>query len=62
MFSLIFGKLTTSFTQFATYQGILQSQGANPDPAVVAAFDANRRELKHDAGNNASYLCYIGKS
>lgn len=58
--SLIFGKLTTSFTQFATYQGILSTQGNNPDPAVLAAFNASKADLKHSAGNNASYLCYIG--
>lgn len=58
--SLIFGKLTTSFTKFATYQGILSTQGNNPDPTVLAAFNAARQDLKSSAGDNASYLVYIG--
>jgi ATP-binding cassette subfamily B (MDR/TAP) protein 1 len=38
----------------------LSTQGNNPDPTVLAAFNAARQDLKHSAGNNASYLVYIG--
>lgn len=54
LMTLIFGRLTTSFTQFT--QTILQAGGNFDAPTVVAA----RSQVLSQSANNASYLVYIG--
>lgn len=58
LMTLIFGRLTTSFTRFGTILIELQSDPNNA--ALQAEFSVAQAQLKRDSANNASYLVYIG--
>ncbi|WOO85368.1 Sophorolipid transporter [Vanrija pseudolonga] len=56
--TIIFGKLTTAFTNFAIISSQIHAEGSNAD--VEAALEAARHHLKKEAGNSAIYLMVIG--
>lgn len=58
LMTLIFGRLTTSFTQFGMIVNQIAQEG--PTPENTARLDKARGELKHDSGLNALYLMAIG--
>lgn len=58
LMTLIFGRLTTSFTQFGMIVNQIATQG--PTPENTARLERAREELKHDSGMNALYLMAIG--
>lgn len=60
LMTLIFGRLTTSFTGFGSI--ILQIQADPGNPALLAQLAAAREQLKHDSSLNALYLVIIGES
>ncbi len=57
--SLIFGALTTSFTNFASRSAIALS---TPGPDTAAALAAAAADLKRVSAQDASYLVYIGEA
>ncbi|WVQ85989.1 hypothetical protein IAT38_008157 [Cryptococcus sp. DSM 104549] len=56
--TIIFGRLTLSFTNFAVLKARIGSEGLTPETAM--AFEEAKRALKHDSGRNALYLMAIG--
>jgi ATP-binding cassette subfamily B (MDR/TAP) protein 1 len=56
--TLIFGRLTTSFTNYAIALNQIAAQGSSPEAA--AAVEAAKQQLKTDSGDNALYLLAIG--
>lgn len=60
LMTLIFGRLTTSFTGFGSI--ILQIQANPNNPALLAQLAQAREQLKHDSSLNALYLVIIGES
>lgn len=54
LMTLIFGRLTTSFTDFT--RTLLETNGDTSSPA----FQAVKERVLRDSANNASYLVYIG--
>lgn len=58
LMTLIFGRLTTSFTNYAIAVNQIAQYGSTP--AVAAAIDQAKHQLKVDAGHNALYLLAIG--
>ena len=58
LMTLIFGRLTTSFTSYGTAVTSIAQNGSNP--AVAAALAQAKHQLRVDSGNNALYLLAIG--
>ncbi|TYJ55629.1 hypothetical protein B9479_003661 [Cryptococcus floricola] len=58
LMTLIFGRLTTSFTNFAVIVQGIEDNGASVDAA--AALKAAKADLKLNAGHDALYLLAIG--
>ncbi|WWD20569.1 hypothetical protein CI109_105045 [Kwoniella shandongensis] len=58
LMTLIFGRLTTLFTNYAVIANKIAAQGLNADTA--AQFEVAKQELKHQAGLNALWLVVIG--
>ena len=58
LMTLIFGRLTTSFTQFGTEVTQIAQQGLTPESE--ATLTALKQQLKIDSGHNALYLMAIG--
>ncbi|WVQ85990.1 hypothetical protein IAT38_008158 [Cryptococcus sp. DSM 104549] len=58
LMTLIFGRLTTSFTNFAVISSNIISGGLTPES--LAQLEAAKHELKVDAGHNALYLMALG--
>lgn len=56
--TIIFGKLTSAFTNFAIITAQIHAEGSNA--AVQAALDEAKRHLKKEAGNCALYFLAIG--
>lgn len=59
LMTLIFGKLTQSFTDFSKIINEMNSSG-RPASDFAAQLAAAKADLKHEAGNNALYLMAIG--
>ncbi|OCF33614.1 ATP-binding cassette, subfamily B (MDR/TAP), member 1 [Kwoniella heveanensis BCC8398] len=61
LMTLIFGRLTTSFTNYAiVVQRIAGSSAGQITPEVTAQLQAAKDDLKHHAGLNALYLLAMG--
>jgi ATP-binding cassette subfamily B (MDR/TAP) protein 1 len=58
LMTLIFGRLTTSFTNYAIALNQIAQQGNTPESE--AAVQAAKDQLKIDSGHNALYLLAIG--
>ena len=58
LMTLIFGRLTTSFTAFAIASNQIAQSGSSPE--VAAAIASAKASLKSDSGHNALYLLAIG--
>lgn len=58
LMTLIFGKLTVSFTNFGSIADEIGRTGTTPE--LLARLDDAKRKLKHDAGMNAVWLVVIG--
>ncbi|WVQ95699.1 hypothetical protein IAU59_002798 [Kwoniella sp. CBS 9459] len=61
LMTLIFGRLTTSFTNYAIVVQQIAGQSAGQlTPEVAAELQAAKDDLKHQSGNNALYLLAMG--
>jgi ATP-binding cassette subfamily B (MDR/TAP) protein 1 len=58
LMTLIFGRLTTSFTDYGIAVTQISQYGATP--AEAAALEQAKQQLKTNSGNNALYLLAIG--
>jgi ATP-binding cassette subfamily B (MDR/TAP) protein 1 len=58
LMTLIFGRLTTSFTNYAIALNQIATLGNSPE--ATAAVEAAKQQLKTDSGHNALYLLAIG--
>ena len=60
LMTLIFGRLTTSFTEFGRIMNAIAANGGVITPENQAQLDAAKHSLKVDSGHNALYLMAIG--
>ena len=60
LMTLIFGRLTTDFTNFGRLQLEIAAAGGAATPQALAQIEQAKHELKVHSGHNALYLVAIG--